>query len=137
VKRVVRKTLLARVIKVSELVLLLCVTAAFAGELVPIAAALSNLEFYQLHEITIIGTISDLQPLQPYIGRLGPVTGACIFNIDDGTGTMEVHVSTGCPWPDLNGAKVEVQAVLHVLPSDEKSRPRVIANATILRRLNK
>lgn len=43
---------------------------SIAGEPIPIRKILSNLESYQLHEITLQGTISQLKPLPPYIGRV-------------------------------------------------------------------
>ena len=94
--------------------LFLAASDSSAGEPIPIRKILSNLQSYQLHEITLQGTISQLKPLPPYIGRVGSVFDACTFHLDDGTGSIEVHVSQGCVWPDLNigasnGERVEVK----------------------------
>lgn len=111
-----------------------------AGEPIPIRTILSNVQSYQLHEITLQGTISQLHPLPPYIGRVGLVLNACTFHLDDGTSSIEVHVSQGCVWPDLkigasNGERVEVQALLHVLSGTGKNPPPILANAISMLRL--
>jgi len=123
-----------------SLSLFLAASDSSAGEPIPIRKILSNLQSYQLHELTRQGTISQLKPLPPYIGRVGSVFDACTFHLDDGTGSIEVHVSQGCVWPDLNlgafnGERVEVQALLHVLSGTGEGPPPILANAISMRRL--
>lgn len=123
-----------------SLSLLFAASDASAGEPITIRKILSNLQSYQLHEITLQGTSSQINPLPPYIGRVGSVFDACTFHLDDGTGSIEVHVSKGCVWPDLkigasNGERVEVQALLHVLNGSGKDPPSILANAIGMRRL--
>lgn len=121
----------------------LCLAAldSIAGEPIQIRKILSNSESYQLHEITLQGTISQLKPLPPYrTGKGALVFTACTFHLDDGTGSVEVHVYRGCVWPDLNiaasnGERVEVQAILHVLSGSGKDPPPILANAISMRRL--
>lgn len=123
-----------------SLSLFLAASDSCAGEPIPIRKILSNVQSYQLHEITLQGTISQLKPLPPYVGRAGSVFDACTFHLDDGTGSIEVHVSQGCVWPDLkigasNGERVEVKALLHVLSGTGKDPPPILANAIGMRRL--
>jgi hypothetical protein len=51
---------------------------------------------FQLHIVTLRGSISDLETLPPYMTRRGLVVGACLFTLKDGTGSIEVEVDRDC-----------------------------------------
>ena len=69
---------------------------AQAQDPIPIAAIIKEQAAYQLRIVTLRGSITDLEALPPYMTRRGPVVGACLFTLKDGTGSIEVEVDRDC-----------------------------------------
>ena len=125
--------------------LVLCLLSAFkvstllANDLTPIGAILSKAESYQLQQLSVGGIVSHVHPLSPYLGRLGPVYGACTFMLDDGTGAIEVHVSQNCMISDLTtssslGVRFEIHGRVQAV-TDNSLSPSVVILASEIRRL--
>ena len=74
------------------IVLFTGVSASLAADAIPIGTVLAKFSAHQLHDVTLRGSIIDIQELFPYIGRLGVVRGACRFFLKDQTGMIEIHV---------------------------------------------
>lgn len=69
---------------------------AQAEDPVSIAAIIKDHAAFQLHIITLRGSITDLEALPPYMTRRGLVVGACLFTLKDDTGSIEVEVDRDC-----------------------------------------
>ena len=69
---------------------------AQAEDLIPIATIIKGHADFQLHVVTLRGSITDLEALPPYMTRRGLVVGACRFTLKDDTGSIEVEVDRDC-----------------------------------------
>ena len=67
---------------------------ATAGESIPIGEILKNPESYNLHVVTLEGTVRDVKPYEPYFEPIPCGQGVCYgtytFMLVDETGSIEV-----------------------------------------------
>lgn len=114
--------------------LALSVSVSLATESTTIATILANLDTYQLQNVNLRGTITQIHSLPPYVGRLGPIYGACTFLLNDGTGTIEVQVERNCVTSELETSSsqkhvLEVSGRVQVL-TRELEQPTVVLVAS-------
>lgn len=114
------------------IVLLTELSVSLAADAIPIGAVLANFSVHQLHDVTLRGTIIDIQELPPYIGRLGVVRGACRFFLKDQTGMIEIQVEQHCMPKELataaaRGQAYEVRGVVQVRGASEGPIVSVVA----------
>lgn len=107
-------------------------SVSLAADAIPIGAVLAHVSAHQLHDITLRGTIIDIQELPPYIGRLGTVRGACRFFLKDKTGMIEIQVEQHCMPKELataaaRGQTHEVRGVVQVRGAPESPIVSVVA----------
>jgi hypothetical protein len=107
-------------------------SVSLAADAIPIGAVLANVSAHQLYDITVRGTITDIQELPPYIGRLGVVRGACRFFLKDQTGMIEIQVGQYCMPKELataaaRGQAYEVRGVVQVRGASKGSIISVVA----------
>ncbi|OQW37593.1 MAG: hypothetical protein A4E19_13010 [Nitrospira sp. SG-bin1] len=91
-----RKSIWATLICAHVTVLCLGFSTAQAQAPISIATVIKESAAYQLRIVTLRGSITDLEALPPYMTRRGPVVGACLFTLKDGTGSIEVEVDRDC-----------------------------------------
>ena len=118
------------------LVLLSGLSVSLAADATPIGAVLANVSAHQLHDITVRGTISDIQELPPYIGRLGTVRGGCRFFLKDQTGKIEIQVGQNCMPKELataaaHGQIYEVRGVVQVRDASEGPLVSMVASEVL------
>ena len=107
-------------------------SVSLANDALPIGTVLAGFSTHQLHEVTLRGAIIDVQELPPYIGRLGPVRGACRFFLKDETGMIEIQVGQNCMPKELatavaRGQAYEVRGMVQVRCASECPVVSVVA----------
>lgn len=117
----------------------------WAGQPETVAMILSNAPSFQLHSVTLQGTVRHVEKVGEYINPdCGYVYDTYTFTLDDGTGLVHVVVPGPCGtrWmpkeivsPVSDGDRVEIEAHINVL-ADNEMRPAVQAVAKQIRRLD-
>lgn len=94
-------------------------TAAKADEPISIQQILEDPTVYHLRRVTLVGTVRDVQPLDPYTLPNGTnCYGAYLFRLEDDTSALSVAVLGLCGKPLIrdpeveDGARVEVGATI-------------------------
>lgn len=133
-------------VTLSLVVLLACFGTAGIGlpaeESVSIRTVLSNVDSYNLRQITLRGLVRRVQSVPPHQSAVGgPVLHACTFVLDDGTASIDVHVFIGCPVSELETAAtkertVEISALMHSNVESGKSGRTTYAEATAIQLLS-
>lgn len=92
---------------------------AFAQEAVTVQEVLADPALFHLRQITIKGTVRQVQPLDPYEIPAGSTCyGGYLFNLEDDTATLSVAVPGLCGVPMVkdpdveDGARVAVDATV-------------------------
>jgi hypothetical protein len=96
------------------------VSLALANEVIPIGTILKEAESYNLHVVTLQGTVRNVKPFEPYfepfMGTSGICYGAYTFTLEDGTGAITLDHTVLCRTPRVlvpevsEGEKVIVDA---------------------------
>ena len=98
------------VIRVYSFLIVVWVTGgsiAFAGEPTPIGNIVANPQSYQLHVVTLTGTVTNIRIFsEDYISNNIPCHGAYTFTLKDETGTLEILVGGVCE--KINRESVQV-----------------------------
>lgn len=106
--------------------LLVCLTLLFSGvglvsaqEAVTVQEVLADPALFHLRQITLRGTVRNVQPLDPYEIPAGSTCyGGYLFNLEDDTATLSVAVPGLCGVPMVkdpdveDGARVAVDATI-------------------------
>lgn len=115
-------------------------TTSFASDqFVNIEKNLASPQWYQLHTVTLRGTVRNVQPYPPrFIYNCGWDMSSYTFVLDDGTGSMDIHVNGLCGRPAIaipiqSGDRVTVQAVISVFPEMQTGTDHQIVRATATR----
>jgi hypothetical protein len=94
-------------------------SAVSAGEPISIQQILDEPSVYHLRRVTLVGTVRDVQPLDPYTLPNGTnCYGAYLFRLEDDTSALSVAVLGICGPPLVrepeveDGARVEVGATI-------------------------
>jgi hypothetical protein len=94
-------------------------SGAFASDLVTIRDILDAPATYHLKQVTLSGTVRNVQPLDPYKLPAGTTCyGAYLFSLEDETASINVAVFGICGFPTVKdpdveeGAQVEVFATI-------------------------
>jgi len=94
-------------------------TVLLAEEPIPIQQILEDPRIYHLRQVTLQGTVRDVQPLDPYkLPNDTTCYGAYLFKLEDDTGVMSVAVLGICGRPLIrdpeieDGQRVEVSATI-------------------------
>lgn len=86
----------------------LCATAAAAEEPVAIQQILEEPTVYHLRRVTLIGTVREVQPLDPYTLPNGTnCYGAYLFRLEDNSSSLSVAVLGICGKPLFRDPEVE------------------------------
>jgi hypothetical protein len=97
----------------------LVLSTAFAAESVTIREILDEPASYHLKQVTLFGTVRNVQPLDPYRLPAGTTCyGAYLFYLEDETASINVAVFGLCGVPTVkdpdveDGAHVELRATI-------------------------
>jgi hypothetical protein len=98
---------------------LIALPTAFAAESVTIREILDEPASYHLKQVTLFGTVRNVQPLDPYKLPAGTTCyGAYLFYLEDETASINVAVFGLCGVPTVkdpdveDGARVELRATI-------------------------
>ena len=84
----------ARIVVLHIALVVAGVSFSLAGEVVSIGEILKNPESYNMHVVTLEGTVRDVKPYEPYFEPIpcgqGVCYGAYTFTLVDETGSIEV-----------------------------------------------
>ena len=94
-------------------------STAFAADPVTIREILDDPAIYHLKQVTLLGTVRNVQPLDPYRLPAGTTCyGAYLFSLEDETASINVAVFGICGFPTVkdpdveDGARVELLATI-------------------------
>ena len=97
----------------------IALSTAFAAEPVTIREILDQPAIYHLKQVTLFGTVRNVQPLDPYRLPAGTTCyGAYLFYLEDETASINVAVFGLCGVPTVkdpdveDGARVELRATI-------------------------
>ena len=98
---------------------LVLLSPAFAADSVTIREILEDPAIYHLKQVTLFGTVRNVQPLDPYRLPAGTTCyGAYLFYLEDETASINVAVFGLCGVPTVkdpdveDGARVELRATI-------------------------
>ena len=82
----------------SIIIVSIILSKSFATETIPIGKIVADPQSYQLHVVTLTGTVRNFRMLEePYYGGEGITCyGAYAFTLEDKTGPLEIIVPGGC-----------------------------------------
>lgn len=97
----------------------LVLSTAFAADVITIREILDEPASYHLKQVTLLGTVRNVQPLDPYKLPAGTTCyGAYLFYLEDETASINVAVFGLCGVPTVkdpdveDGARVELRATI-------------------------
>ena len=116
---------------ISSFLYLGIISPVLSAEPISTATVFSSAE-YHLHSVTLQGTVTQIRPAPPHLGRYCRIEGSYRFTLEDATGAIEVEVPGTClPFSPATavaeGDHIRLDALIHRFIRDADRQLVVIA----------